>query len=62
MIRIGDDNRAPLDTLCNKLIAAGGACVVIRNQMGRTRVSAEAPPPADETSSRGRQHTDSRTF
>src|SRR6202041_298823 len=43
MIRIGDDNRAPLDTLCNKLIAAGGACVVIRNQMGRTRVSADAP-------------------
>jgi hypothetical protein len=31
IIRIGDDNRAPLDTLCNKLIAAGGACVVLRN-------------------------------
>ena len=30
IIRIGDDNRAPLDTLCNKLIAAGGACVVLR--------------------------------
>ena len=35
IIRIGDDNRAPLDTLCNKLIAAGGACVVLRN--GRLR-------------------------
>jgi hypothetical protein len=31
IIRIGDDNRAPLDLLCNKLIAAGGACVVLRN-------------------------------
>jgi hypothetical protein len=31
MIRIGDDDHAPLDKLCNKLIAAGGACVVLRN-------------------------------
>jgi hypothetical protein len=62
MIRIGDDNRAPLDTLCNKLIAAGGACVVIRNQMGRTRLSADAPSPTDAMPSRGKQHTDNRTF
>jgi len=34
IIRIGDDNRAPLDALCNKLIAAGGACVVLRNDRG----------------------------
>ena len=30
-IRIPDDNRAYLEKLCNKLIAAGGACVVLRN-------------------------------
>jgi hypothetical protein len=52
IIRIGDDNRAPLDTLCNKLIAAGGACVVLRNQIGGARISADAqssgdaPPPS----------------
>ena len=34
IIRIADDNRAPLDKLCNKLIAAGGACVVLRNNRG----------------------------
>ncbi len=34
IIRIADDNRAPLDTLCAKLIAAGGACVVLRNKRG----------------------------
>ena len=34
IIRIADDNRAPLDTLCWKLIAAGGACVVLRNNRG----------------------------
>ena len=34
IIRIADDNRAPLDTLCGKLIAAGGACVVLRNNRG----------------------------
>jgi hypothetical protein len=47
IIRIGDDNRAPLDTLCNKLIAAGGACVVLRNQVGRGRVSADAQSSGD---------------
>jgi len=62
MIRIGDDNRAPLDLLCNKLIAAGGACVVIRNQMGRTRVSVDTPRASDAAPSRGKQHTDNRTF
>jgi hypothetical protein len=34
IIRIADDNRAPLDKLCAKLIAAGGACVVLRNRSG----------------------------
>jgi hypothetical protein len=34
IITIADDNRAPLDTLCTKLIAAGGACVVLRNKRG----------------------------
>jgi hypothetical protein len=32
MIRIADDSRAYLDKLCNKLIAAGGACAVLRNE------------------------------
>jgi hypothetical protein len=32
IIRIADDNRTPLNRLCNKLIAAGGACVVLRNR------------------------------
>jgi hypothetical protein len=31
MIRIADDNKAYLDKLCSKLIAAGGACAVLRN-------------------------------
>ena len=31
MIRLADDNKAYLDKLCNKLIAAGGACAVLRN-------------------------------
>ncbi|MGD0023258.1 MAG: lytic transglycosylase domain-containing protein, partial [Xanthobacteraceae bacterium] len=35
MIRIADDNRAYLEKLCGKLIAAGGACVVLRNDFGR---------------------------
>ena len=30
-IRIADDDRAYLEKLCRKLIAAGGACVVLRN-------------------------------
>jgi hypothetical protein len=33
-IRIGDDDRSYLDRFCNKLIAAGGACVVLRNDRG----------------------------
>ncbi len=34
IIRIADDNRAYLVKLCNKVIAAGGACVVLRNNRG----------------------------
>jgi hypothetical protein len=33
-IRIADDNRGYLDKFCQKLIAAGGACVVLRNDRG----------------------------
>jgi soluble lytic murein transglycosylase-like protein len=33
-IRIADDDRAFLEKFCNKLIAAGGACVVLRNDRG----------------------------
>ncbi|HYQ05389.1 MAG TPA: lytic transglycosylase domain-containing protein [Xanthobacteraceae bacterium] len=33
-IRIADDDRAYLEKLCRKLIAAGGACVVLRNDRG----------------------------
>ena len=33
-IRIADDNRRYLEKFCNKLIAAGGACVVLRNDRG----------------------------
>jgi soluble lytic murein transglycosylase-like protein len=33
-IRIADDDRAYLEKFCNKLIAAGGACVVLRNDRG----------------------------
>ncbi len=62
IIRIGDDNRAPLDALCNKLIAAGGACVVLRNQIGRARFNGGAPEPGDAPPSRGSRRTDSRTF
>jgi hypothetical protein len=32
MIRIADDSRANLEGLCSKLIAAGGACAVLRNE------------------------------
>ncbi len=35
IIRIADDNRAYLEKFCARLIAAGGACVVLRNGMGR---------------------------
>jgi soluble lytic murein transglycosylase-like protein len=62
IIRIGDDNRAPLDALCNKLIAAGGACVVLRNQFGRNRVNAGGPEPGDAPPAHGSRRTDSRTF
>jgi hypothetical protein len=34
IIVIADDNRAPLDKLCGKLMAAGGACDVLRNRRG----------------------------
>jgi hypothetical protein len=33
-IRIADDDRAYLEELCRKLIAAGGACVVLENDRG----------------------------
>jgi hypothetical protein len=33
-IRIADDDRAYLEKLCRKLIAAGGACVVLENDKG----------------------------
>jgi hypothetical protein len=32
IIAIADDDRAPLDEFCEKLIAAGGACDVMRNE------------------------------
>jgi hypothetical protein len=32
LVRIADDRRAYLEGLCNKLIAAGGACAVLRNE------------------------------
>ena len=34
IITIADDNRAPLEKLCEKLSASGGSCVVLRNQFG----------------------------
>jgi hypothetical protein len=33
-IRIGDDDRSYLQKFCSKLMAAGGACVVLRNDRG----------------------------
>jgi Transglycosylase SLT domain len=33
-IRIADDDRSYLEKFCNKLVAAGGACVVLRNDRG----------------------------
>ncbi|MGA2942968.1 MAG: lytic transglycosylase domain-containing protein [Xanthobacteraceae bacterium] len=33
-IRIADDDRSYLEKFCNKLIAAGGACIVLRNNRG----------------------------
>ena len=35
IITIADDDRAPLEKLCAKLVAAGGSCVVLRNAFGR---------------------------
>jgi len=35
IIAIADDDRAPLDEFCEKLIAAGGACDVMRNEFAR---------------------------
>ena len=35
-IRISDDNRGYLDKFCGKLIAAGGACVVLKNLTARS--------------------------
>jgi hypothetical protein len=34
IIRIADDSRAYLEKFCNQLIAAGGACFVLRNDRG----------------------------
>jgi hypothetical protein len=34
IITIADDNRAPLDKLCEKLVAGGGTCDVLRNTFG----------------------------
>jgi soluble lytic murein transglycosylase-like protein len=62
IIRIGDDSRAPLDALCNKLIAAGGACVVLRNQFGRAKINAGGPEPGGAPPSPGSRRTDNRTF
>jgi hypothetical protein len=42
MIRIGDDNRTYLERLCARIISAGGACAVLRNQ----RSFALSPPAA----------------
>jgi Transglycosylase SLT domain len=36
MIRIGGENRNGLEKFCNSLMAAGGACVVLRNQFPPT--------------------------
>jgi hypothetical protein len=32
IIRIGGDDYATLAKLCNKLVIAGGACVMLRNE------------------------------
>jgi hypothetical protein len=45
MVRIADDNRDDLEKLCDALIAAGGACVVLRNE-----VSLPVLPPAEKGS------------
>jgi hypothetical protein len=35
IITIADDDRAPLDKLCEKVIAAGATCDVLRNAFGK---------------------------
>jgi hypothetical protein len=35
IITVADDNRAPLDKLCERLIAAGSTCDILRNELGR---------------------------
>jgi hypothetical protein len=35
IITIADDNRAPLNKLCERLIAAGSTCDVLRNTFGQ---------------------------
>ena len=35
IITIADDDRAPLDKLCRKLIAADATCDVLRNPSGK---------------------------
>jgi hypothetical protein len=44
MVRIADDNRAYLEGLCNKLIAAGAGCAVLRNEQDQG-----APPPGSQS-------------
>jgi hypothetical protein len=41
IITIADDDRVPLNKLCQKLIAAGGACVVLRRRSGAAECVAE---------------------
>ena len=36
IVTIADDDRASLDKLCKKLIAAGATCDVLRNTFGKS--------------------------
>ena len=36
IVTIADDDRASLDKLCNKLMAAGATCDVLRNTFGKS--------------------------
>ena len=36
IVTIADDDRASLDKLCKKLIAAGAPCDVLRNTFGKS--------------------------
>jgi hypothetical protein len=36
-VRVGEDTRQGAERLCSKLLAAGGACVVLRNQESEVR-------------------------